>query len=90
VIRAEYAPQHMIVFGSRASDGAHEYSDIDLIVVSERFRGQRFLDRLVEFGERMQWPNHVDGLCYTPEEFERKCREPGVVATACEQGIWIL
>ena len=90
LIRTEYAPKHLILFGSRATGAPHEYSDIDLIIVSERFRGQRFVDRLVEFGELMQWPNHVDGLCYTPEEFQRKRREAGVVATACEEGIWLI
>ena len=70
LIKSEYAPTHLIVFGSRARGGATQESDIDLIIVSERFRDMRFPNRMGDFLNRI-WPEvSVDAICYTPEEFE--------------------
>jgi uncharacterized protein len=69
-IRSQYAPTHLFIFGSRAKGTATEESDIDLIIVSERFREVRFVNRMGQFLNDV-WPDvHVDALCYTPEEFE--------------------
>ena len=90
MIRQIYSPQELILFGSRAEGKGHAYSDIDLIIVSDRFRGQRSLDRAAEFVRQIAWDRHIDALCYTPEEFERKRRELGLVARAAREGIRVL
>lgn len=70
IIRREYAPTHLVVFGSRTAGTARADSDIDLIVVSERFREISVPDRPGHFLNTI-WPDiPIDAICYTPEEFD--------------------
>lgn len=89
-LRDEWQAEQVILFGSRARGAGHEWSDLDVIIASPIFRGQRFIDRGVSLLESLGCPALLEPICYTPEEFERKRREPGVVATACEEGIWLI
>lgn len=69
-IHREYAPTHLVVFGSRAAGTARADSDIDLIIVSERFRDISVPNRMGHFLNTI-WPDvPIDAICYTPEEFE--------------------
>jgi len=70
IIKREYAPQQLIIFGSRAVGNARTESDIDIIVVSDRFKSTRYVNRMGEFLIKVRPHVHVDALCYTPEEFE--------------------
>ncbi len=88
-LRRDWQAKHVIVFGSRAKGEADRWSDLDVIVVSDGFNGRRFVDRAGDLLEAVDSPLELEPLCYTPEEFERKRREPGIVATACEEGIWL-
>jgi predicted nucleotidyltransferase len=77
----------VLVFGSRVRGEALAESDIDLLVVSERFRGFSFLDRASRLLAVLDSPFPVDVLCYTPEEFARKRQELGIVSLALEEGL---
>lgn len=69
-IRSEYNPTHLVVFGSRATGTARTDSDIDLIIVSDRFREISVPDRPGHFLNTI-WPDiPIDAICYTPEEFD--------------------
>lgn len=69
-IRKEFAPTHLVVFGSRATGTARTDSDIDLIIVSERFRDISVPNRPGHFLNTI-WPDiPIDAICYTPEEFD--------------------
>ena len=70
MIKREYSPTHLIIFGSRAEGCAREESDIDIILVSERFSEIRFVNRMGHFLITIHPHVHVDAICYTPEEFE--------------------
>ncbi len=63
----------VIVFGSVATGEIHEWSDIDLVVVQET--SLPFLERIRVLLQRLEPRVGVDLLVYTPEEFERLCRE---------------
>ncbi len=69
--------------------GGDEWSELDVIVVSAAFAGMTFVDRPGTVWEAVGCPAKVQMLCYTPGEFEKKRREPGVVASACREGIWL-
>jgi len=89
-LRAQWAAEHVILYGSRARGEPDQWSDLDVVVVSPRFQSIRFIDRWPQLFRALGSPVELEPLCYTPEEFERACREPGVVHTACEEGIWLL
>ena len=91
-IRAEFAPAEVWLFGSRIYGVPDQYSDVDMVLVSDRFRDVPFFDRRHLFREliRMDWDRNaetVDVLCYTPEEFEQKRSAPTIIREAVEKGV---
>jgi predicted nucleotidyltransferase len=86
-LRRRYQPDLVLVFGSRVRGEALAESDLDLLVVSERFRGISFLERASGLLAELEPPFSVDVLCYTPEEFARKRRELGIVSLALKEGM---
>ena len=85
-LRARYAPLRAIVFGSRARGDALSTSDLDLILVSPRFASVPFLRRPVEVLETLGCPGGLELLCYTPDEFEARREELGLVRVALAEG----
>lgn len=95
VIQRLYEPESVWLFGSRASGEALPSSDIDLLVVSERFAQVRRLRRRSTFlretglAQAYDLPI-VDPLCYTPEEFRTGLRQPTIVAEAVATGVQLI
>lgn len=85
--RERFGPCRVILFGSWARGDALVDSDLDLIVVSGAFQGLGFLERAIRVLEETDLVLGADLLCYTPEEFERKRAEEGIVKTAVAEGI---
>jgi predicted nucleotidyltransferase len=80
-----YAPERIVLFGSRARGDADEYSDYDLIVIKRTQRS--FLDRLQDMVPYLVAFEHkADILVYTPEEFEQM-RETGLGWIVQQEGI---
>lgn len=88
-IRERFRPQTVIIYGSRITGQPDEWSDIDMVVVSERFEGQHFLDRLADFDDEVRPHRHVDAFCLTPDEFARLLEQPSVVADAARTGLHV-
>lgn len=82
-------PSKIIIFGSRARGDAEEYSDIDVIVVSEFFRDIPFLKRMPLVLRMLNFEKHIDFLCYTQEEFEKIKENSVIVRQALKEGIEI-
>jgi len=82
-----YRPQRVLVFGSRARGDALKHSDLDVLIVSEAFRDIPWLERPVRVVEDCDIRFGVELLCYTPDEFERKRQELGIVQAALAEGI---
>lgn len=81
--------QRLILFGSRYTGAYTKYSDVDLIVVSPRFRNLKSFQRAPLLRLKWNLEHPVDMLCYTPEEFERKKTLPTIVREAVQHGIKI-
>lgn len=79
----------MIFFGSRATGKAHQDSDIDIIIVSPKFRETKFRYRPLGFYRHWTLKYPVDFLCYTPEEFEKLRKRVSIVSEALKEGIEI-
>ena len=86
-LRERFAPLQAIAFGSRVRGDALSTSDLDLILVSARFANVPFLKRPVVVLEALDYPGGLELLCYTPEEFDEKREEFGIVRVALDEGI---
>lgn len=86
-LRERLAPLRVIAFGSRVRGDALTTSDLDLILVSPGFATVSFLRRPVVVAELLGYPGGLELLCYTPEEFEQKRQELGIVHVALEEGL---
>jgi predicted nucleotidyltransferase len=86
-VRGQLAPLRVIAFGSRVRGDALCDSDLDLVLVSPWFSRLRFLERAPAVLELLDYPAGLELLCYTPEEFEQKRHEMGVVRVAVEEGV---
>ncbi len=79
----------MLLFGSRARGTAGDESDVDLIIVSSTFKGEKFRYRPLGFHKYWRSDYPVDFLCYTPEEFNKLRMQITIVREAVENGIEI-
>jgi predicted nucleotidyltransferase len=86
-LKGRFDAEHVILFGSRARGDWLKESDYDFIVVSPKFQNVHFFERAVPLYELWHtWPG-AELLCYTPEEYERKRHEIGIVQEAAREGI---
>lgn len=91
-IHKEFGPAEVWLFGSRIHGEPDEYSDVDMVLVSDRFNDVRFLDSRQLFREvtgiaEDRNAEVVDVLCYTPEEFAELSSRPTVIREAVEKGV---
>lgn len=86
-IRDTLKPSLVVVFGSRVRGDASEESDIDVIIVSDHFRGKPFLGRMPMMIRAFRFPWPVDYLCYSPEEFSVIRSSSIIVQEALRHGI---
>lgn len=94
IIRAQYAPEQVWLFGSYAQGHPQEWSDLDLLIVSKQFARHNRLNRrsdfLVKTGIWTDYGFSVDPLCRTPAEFTRARQMPCIVAEVVETGIRLI
>jgi len=82
--------EEAMLYGSYARGDERRYSDADLILISPRFEGVRFLDRLPPL--YLEWRlvrPPIEPLAYTPEEFEEARQKLGIERIAYREGIRI-
>lgn len=89
-LKNSFNPERIIMFGSRARGEHLEDSDIDIIVVSEKFEKIDFRERIIMAYGLWDKKQGLNIICYTPEEFEKKKKQIGIVKTAVEEGIRII
>lgn len=73
VLKRDYEPEKVILFGSMAEGDMHEWSDIDLLIVKKTTK--RPLDRILEACHLIKPTVGIDLFVYTPDEFETLLRE---------------
>ena len=70
-VKKTFKPERILLFGSYASGKVTNYSDIDIVVVADKFKKipeEKRLDVLYELTQDLYPDFHVFG--YTPEEFK--------------------
>lgn len=73
VIKRDYAPEKIILFGSLADGNIHEWSDIDLLIVKKTTK--RPIERCLEICRLIKPRIGIDLFIYTPEEYETLVNE---------------
>lgn len=73
VIKTQYRPEKIILFGSLAGGEMHEWSDIDLLIVKETTK--RPIERNIELFRLIQPKVGIDVFIYTPHEYEYLLKE---------------
>lgn len=88
-IKKEFQNSKVILFGSRAKGDAFNFSDWDLLVISNAFEGVSFRDRMDKILSLIEKPigNDVEVFCYTEKEIKKRKKELGLIKTALETGI---
>ena len=76
------------MFGSRARGDNFNDSDYDIIIVSPDFANILFTQRIAKMYDFWKhYPLDIEPICYTPEEFEKKKKQIGLVQQAVKEGI---
>ena len=88
-VNKDFPVNKMYFFGSRAKGKPHKYSDIDLVIVSPKFRKLDFFKRGARMYDHWNLDYPVDFLCYTPEEFNKLKKQVTIVREAVREGIEI-
>ena len=86
-VNRDFPISSIYFFGSRAKGKPHRYSDIDLIIVSPKFRKLDFFKRGAKMYDYWNLDYPVDFLCYTPEEFNKLKKQVTIVREAIREGI---
>lgn len=89
VLSRKMPVEKMILFGSTVTKKTHKYSDIDLIIVSSKFKNIKFRHRSLGFYKYWKLKYPVDFLCYTPAEFKKMSKQITIVGQAVKEGIEI-
>lgn len=85
----DFRVDRLVLFGSRVRGDFRPESDWDVLLVSPDFANLSFFDRIRRVGDYWDYQHEhgIEPLPYTPEEFERKRHEIGIVQEALKDGI---
>lgn len=91
-IKELFDPKFILLWGSRIYGKPTPYSDIDMIIVSNKFRNIKFIKRRSTFLRDtglLYDPRAevVDALCLSEDEFKKKRRSLGLISEALSKGI---
>ncbi len=86
-LKKDFPDEKIIFFGSRAVGRAGPDSDVDLIIVSEKFRELNFIKRAARMYDYWNLNYPVDFLCYTPDEFKALKSRISIVSQALKEGV---
>jgi predicted nucleotidyltransferase len=67
-VKRRYAPDLVLLFGSRARNQALRDNDYDILIVSSSFEGVRLTDRMTDIYRLWSLGDGLDCLCLTPKE----------------------
>lgn len=89
-VRENFYPSKIIMFGSRATGKAKKHSDYDFLLISPKFRKMEWEERSSKvYFLKKDISAAMDIICLTPEEFEQRKKEIGVIQEADRSGVII-
>ncbi len=78
-IKRIFNPCKVFIFGSRARGDFWAQSDYDLIIISDKFEGVGWLDRISTIVKHWNLDYNLDVIPYTTKEFEHKKKESSFI-----------
>jgi UTP:GlnB (protein PII) uridylyltransferase len=84
-LKEEFAPQKVLLFGSKARGEDWKRSDCDFIIASEKVRGMHWLERISRIARLWDLLFDLDVLPYTLEEFADKSVNSSTVRSALRE-----
>ncbi len=81
--------EEAIFFGSRARGDARPHSDLNLLLLSERYEGQPLSKLLPELQQEWKLDLHLQLLPCSPKEFEEMQEWNSLAREAAEEGVRI-
>ncbi|MGR3220021.1 MAG: nucleotidyltransferase domain-containing protein [Candidatus Anammoxibacter sp.] len=73
IIKREYKPEKVVIFGSFSEKKIHEWSDIDMLIIKKTT--VRPVDRCVELCRLVKPKVGIDMFIYTPDEYSQLINE---------------
>ncbi|MBI2151376.1 nucleotidyltransferase domain-containing protein [Candidatus Woesearchaeota archaeon] len=86
-VQQNYILKEALLFGSRARGDNFLDSDVDILLVSDNFKGKLMTERMSDILTYWTAPIDLEPLCYTAEEFNRKKKQFGIVQQAVKEGV---
>ncbi len=86
-INKDFDIKKIILFGSMATGKARKDSDVDLIIVSNKFKNINSIKRASMMYNYWTLRMPVDFLCYTEKEFEERKKGVTIVREAILNGV---
>lgn len=86
----KWNPKKVLLFGSRAVGSPLLFSDVDLLVVSEKFRSLNFRERKSALIQEWEGLVDLEVICLTPEEFLIKKTQIGIIQEIVKTGTDLL
>jgi len=84
------SPCQIILFGSRAKGTFKKDSDYDFLLVSPKFKQYEWEERSAQiYHLKRGIPAAMDIICLTPQEFDHKKKEIGVIQEIAREGVII-
>jgi len=89
--KRKYGIKKIILFGSHATGKTREGSDIDLLVVSDKFKNRpAFMSQLLGEWHIVQKKSlPIDFICFNRKEFQRLSKQITIVRQALREGVEI-
>jgi len=89
-IKKKISPCKIILFGSRASGTFKKDSDYDFLLISPQFKQYEWEERSAQiYHLKRGIPAAMDIICLTPEEFQKKKSEIGVIQEIARHGLTV-
>jgi hypothetical protein len=81
-LKGKYSDAVVYLFGSYARGDWLEDSDLDILVISSRFKGKQMVERVGEIRRLAPEDVPMEILAYTPEEFKKALKRSEVIKDA--------
>jgi predicted nucleotidyltransferase len=86
-VKRLYQPEVFVLFGSRARGESLLGSDYDVLIVSEKFEGVSFTDRLTPLHKLWRLMESLECICLTPQEYSKSKNMISLIQKAVREGV---